>query len=758
MLLPHPGTFRWLGPVLSIVLGSLAVAGCGGGETTSGTGGSGGTTATTGGTGGVGGMECDAGGTPPSPPSDWCERIPAGPPGANSPAVDWSAAHALVRFFGPVEAYSLADQALAGALASDEALSGADISVYANALPGVVCAHASGGASLGAAKVSSMGDVAIVTPGTGPVALPEGTKAVFVDLRELPWASGLRDVIVAAVAPALAAPIPGLAIRVRRHFGMVDEVFAANNVYTNSLAKAASLPELPSGGAVDLPLAVLTDADMPAEAVEIAATLRLANRAWLFGEDLRVEVAESRWRGIGPSGLAIRVRDLYAAGGQRLPDEIPADSRSAKPECLAGEILSRGPIPALSLGAAERASIKKTAPFDDIQAPGDPLGDARASLIIADGAARTFFPYFSVVGDIIDPRLEETLSDLPAAPSREDQYHALHRFGNALSDGHNFVFDGMPATAGYLPVYIEDIDGAPVIRRSAEPLIVPGDTIASIDGVPAADWYAIELARAAGATPGYHFNLATRELNAMSGPLALGLVHADGAEETVTVDPHPAADYFSVLVASARPAGPLTDMGAPDLYYINLDNSVLDAITTFRDRLTEAGSAKGLVLDMRGYPGIDHYEVARRVLQTAGSSPIFRVPVLTGPEPPVYDESSYPMSPLQNPSFAGPIALLVGHTTVSAAENFSTILVDAGRVHVIGRNSAGTNGNITGVQVPGNFTFSFTGMDIRHADAQHSVFHGIGIVPDIEVPLTPQDFAAGVDPELEAAIAWLAMQ
>jgi C-terminal processing protease CtpA/Prc len=94
----------------------------------------------------------------------------------------------------------------------------------------------------------------------------------------------------------------------------------------------------------------------------------------------------------------------------------------------------------------------------------------------------------------------------------------------------------------------------------------------------------------------------------------------------------------------------------------------------------------------------------------------------------------------------------VGHATVSAAENFSTMLVDADRVTVLGRQSASTNGNITGVQLPGAFSLSFTGMDVRHADAQKSVFHGVGIAADVDVTLTAQAFRDGVDPELEAAI------
>lgn len=84
------------------------------------------------------------------------------------------------------------------------------------------------------------------------------------------------------------------------------------------------------------------------------------------------------------------------------------------------------------------------------------------------------------------------------------------------------------------------------------------------------------------------------------------------------------------------------------------------------------------------------------------------------------------------------------------------MLVDASRVKVVGRRSASTNGNITGVQLPGAFSFSFTGMDIAFRDG--SPFNGVGIVPDIVVKLAPQDFAEGRDPELEAAVKWLLTQ
>ena len=49
-------------------------------------------------------------------------------------------------------------------------------------------------------------------------------------------------------------------------------------------------------------------------------------------------------------------------------------------------------------------------------------------------------------------------------------------------------------------------------------------------------------------------------------------------------------------------------------------------------------------------------------------------------------------------------------------------------------------------------------MDVRHADATQSGFHGIGIVPASETVLSATDFRDGIDPELMEAVAFLLTQ
>ena len=81
---------------------------------------------------------------------------------------------------------------------------------------------------------------------------------------------------------------------------------------------------------------------------------------------------------------------------------------------------------------------------------------------------------------------------------------------------------------------------------------------------------------------------------------------------------------------------------------------------------------------------------------------------------------------------------------------FSQMVRTSPNVTVMGQASAATNGNITYASLPGGFYQMFTGMRILDPDG--AVFHGIGIQPDIEVLPTAADFAAGRDPELEAAV------
>jgi C-terminal processing protease CtpA/Prc len=71
-------------------------------------------------------------------------------------------------------------------------------------------------------------------------------------------------------------------------------------------------------------------------------------------------------------------------------------------------------------------------------------------------------------------------------------------------------------------------------------------------------------------------------------------------------------------------------------------------------------------------------------------------------------------------------------------------------VTFVGRPSAGTDGNVTNVHLPGGGRFWFTGM--RVVDAQGRQLQNVGIEPDVLVHRTQEGVRDGRDEILDAAI------
>ena len=453
-----------------------------------------------------------------------------------------------------------------------------------------------------------------------------------------------------------------------------------------------------------------------------------------------------------PATISVAIRsatlwpDLITRDGS-----VPADAASLDTVPLAGQ-------PPAVTGPATRTSPTAKDPWQDTYYPPTvERGELRADLVIVHGITRRFFPYFDIVGDGIDDRLLETLVEAEAwdGTDRLSEGDLLRRFGEVLHDGHQFLFDyqGASPFVGRLPLFLDEVDGRPVVRRSLVDDVHPGDAIVSIDGRPIEDLYADELRCTSTATPGYQFDVATRRVAQMRGPEDLVLEDPDGGQRTVTVDPVSTSVYFDQIgtAPSTRPSGPLTDLGHPELHYLNMAEEVTPTTADANAAIAGAGGAAGLVVDMRGYPAGNHYEVAARLIQQLFFSPRFGVRQFTGPDITSVAVTQYPLAPLSPPSFSGPIVLITGPHAVSAAENFMLLLEGAGRPSaIVGQQSAGTNGNITGVYLPGGFGFTYTGVNVRRADG--SQFHGIGLLPDIPVPLTAADLRDGVDRDLLVAI------
>ena len=105
--------------------------------------------------------------------------------------------------------------------------------------------------------------------------------------------------------------------------------------------------------------------------------------------------------------------------------------------------------------------------------------------------------------------------------------------------------------------------------------------------------------------------------------------------------------------------------------------------------------------------------------------------------------------------YDGNLVVLVGPDCASACEFFSYDLTLENRATIIGMYpTAGLGGSVDDVAMPADETFRFT--QGRAVDPDGNIhIEGIGVVPDIVVPLTEETLFSEGDPVLEAAFAFI---
>ncbi len=696
----------------------------------------------------------DAGSVTVLPDEDWCTRARVGPGPAAGVDVGLSQAHALVRYFGPLYAVTQADDALVAALQrTNSAVEERTLAEFAVELPGVCRVVVMEDGALPVARVERQGTTAVVFPGTGPVDIPSDVTAVALDLRNLAEREDLNAALDRAVAASTAGALEGLQSTQVERTGLTDEAFYMG-LYTVDQAVRVDVTlvgTLPSS----LPLAVVLGETVAPTAARWAARLRLSGRAWLVGASLDLNIAESRVVRSAGGAVLWRNQDILHGAG-RAGDTLQADEPNIM---LLGMTLARGTaVPPPVMGSAARPAIQANLDFGAVQSGEADVAHARAALLSAHGAYNLFFPYFDVVGNQTSERLAETLANAATVTSRFDLRELLRRLANAIQDGHGWTTDNVldVNATRFFNVFLDDANNFPVVARSYATGFAAGDTLLSLDGVPADSWLLDEMGRAYGATDGSRRFNALQELTQKKMPLTVRVRNAAGVERDQPVVPGPRRG--ELFAGSSRTHGHLGDLGHPDLFYMNLDGGYAGTDSDVNAALTLASGARALLLDMRGHPASrgatwDPYAFLQRLMAMSFDTPRYRVPVLVGGEH-VDDihpyEASYP--PLAAPSFHGPVVFMVDRMSVSFAEDLAMMLLGANRaVAVVGRPTAGTTGSVTGMQLPAGFSVFMTGMEARWPNGE--TFYGRGAIPTVLVTPTAQDYANGEDPFLRAAIA-----
>jgi C-terminal processing protease CtpA/Prc len=185
---------------------------------------------------------------------------------------------------------------------------------------------------------------------------------------------------------------------------------------------------------------------------------------------------------------------------------------------------------------------------------------------------------------------------------------------------------------------------------------------------------------------------------------------------------------------------------AGNIAYLKLSSVKADQASAY---IEAAANAKGLIIDIRNYPSeVVTYALGSHLVSnpTVFASNTFMDIVNPGA---FYWRIGSTINP-DSPHYAGKIVILVDEISQSQAETTAMAFRAAPGAIVIGSTTAGADGNVSGIPLPGRLQSMISGIGVFHPN--HKPTQRIGIVPDIVVRPTHAGIRAGRDDVLEAAI------
>jgi C-terminal processing protease CtpA/Prc len=370
-----------------------------------------------------------------------------------------------------------------------------------------------------------------------------------------------------------------------------------------------------------------------------------------------------------------------------------------------------------------------------------------ASVIIAWNVLQHSYPYFDVVQTDWPQALRDALAGAWQAQNEDEFYETLQRLVSRLHDGHGKALkasDDPYAPGLYLGWVEEQLVVLHAQDEAAQSLQV-GDVILSIDGQPAAQAIAEAQELISGATPQWKRFKALDTL----------LVGPRGSLLTLEARREP-DELITALLKRTTLAWDLWDPRPetitelePGIFYVDLNMLEYE---DFSPALPQLQAATGIIFDMRGYPLT--IETLAHLIDEPVTCAQWHVPIITYPDHQKTDLefSNWQVQP-RAPRLTDNVAFLTDGRAISFAETYMGIVEHYQLAAIVGQPTAGTNGNVNRVTLPGNYAILWTGMKVlKHDGSQH---HGVGIQPSVLVSRTVQGVREGRDEQLERAVELL---
>jgi C-terminal processing protease CtpA/Prc len=374
-------------------------------------------------------------------------------------------------------------------------------------------------------------------------------------------------------------------------------------------------------------------------------------------------------------------------------------------------------------------------------------GTRLAAVIIAWNVFQHFYPYFDVVKTDWNAELPKALRAAATDSGPVDFQKTLQRLVAALKDGHGRVSGPNRESVLQPPLSFAWVEGQFIVTRVQKGKsegVAPGDRILKIDGKPLEQAAAEVRALISGATGQWIRFRSTAELtlcNADTKSIKFEIEPFSNPDTSKTVELACGLPKFRDMETYTEPRPETVAELEPGILYVDLDR-IRDA--EWKAVVPRLEKAKGIIFDMRGYPGQPGIQSLAHLTDNPVRSAKWNVSSALLPDrlDSPYHESGWDVTP-QKPYFRAPRVFLTDGRAISYAETVMGIVEHYKLGDIVGEATAGTNGNVNPFKLPGGYTVYWTGMKVlKHDGSQH---HGIGILPTVPASRTRKGVAEGKD-------------
>jgi len=354
-----------------------------------------------------------------------------------------------------------------------------------------------------------------------------------------------------------------------------------------------------------------------------------------------------------------------------------------------------------------------------------------------------FYPYFDVVNTDWDVELTNSLNQVLTNRNEADFYYTLKNLIAKLHDGHGRVSHNLMRKQAGFPFLVDWIENKVVVIESEDTKNFRiGDVIISIEGTNAEQALIDAEQYISGSPQWRRVNSLRRFGYGKEGTTVnFKVMRKDKILELDAI-----RNYKKFLIEKRRPS--LEEI-ENNIFYVNLDKAKMAEIT---EKMNELANAKGIIFDLRGYPKGNHAIISHLLTEPDTSSAWMRVSHTIYPDQENivgFSKYGWHVQP-KEPHIKGKVVFLTDGRAISYAESFMGFIEHYNLAEIVGQPTAGANGNVNPIELPGGFRISWTGMKVlKHDGSQH---HLIGIQPTVPVQRTIKGVIEGKDEFLEKAL------